>query len=82
MTPEQVVRQAMGTLVDAADKLRGLGDILEELAGTPGDAEPADLRRAALGIQAAATQAILTAALAVGVGERLSVVAAVSGDLT
>lgn len=66
----------MGTLVEAGDKLRGLGDLLEELAGTRGDAAPADLRRAALGVQASAVQAIMAAAVAVGVSERLTLIAA------
>ena len=66
----------MGSLLEAPDKLRGLGELLEELAGMPGDAAPADLRRTALGVQASAVQAIMTAAVAVGVGERLGLVAA------
>lgn len=69
------VRQAMGSLLEAADKLRGLGELLEELAGTPGDAAPADLRRTALGVQASAVQAILAASVAVGAGERLALMA-------
>jgi hypothetical protein len=73
---EAEVRRAMCALIGASDKLRGLGELLEELAGTPGHAAPADLRRAALGIQASAVQAILAAAIAVGVGERLTLVAA------
>lgn len=72
---DRAVRGAMTTLIESADKLRGLGELLEELAGTPGDAEPADLRRVALGVQASAVQAIMAAAVATGVGERLSLVA-------
>jgi hypothetical protein len=55
--------------------MRGLGELLEELAGVPGDAEAADLRRTALGIQAGAMQAIMAAAVVVGVGERLRLIA-------
>jgi hypothetical protein len=73
---EVEVRRAIGTLVEAGDKLRGLGELLEELAGTPGDAAPADLRRTALGVQASAVQAIMAAAVAVGVSERLTLIAA------
>ena len=74
---EARVVQAVGQLIDGADKLRGLADILEELGATPGNAEPVELRRTVVGIQSAAMQALLTAAMAVGLSERLSTIAQV-----
>ncbi|MFZ5895325.1 MAG: hypothetical protein ACOY0T_29995 [Myxococcota bacterium] len=71
------VRHAISQLVEGADRLRGLAEILEELGATPGNAEPPDLRRAVVGIQAAAMQALLMAATAVGLSERLSTIAAI-----
>lgn len=76
-TLETRVRQAIGQLIEGADKLRGLADLLEELGATPGDAEPPELRRTVIGIQSAAMQVLLTAALAVGLSERLSTIAQV-----
>lgn len=69
------VRAAVGQLVDGADKLRSLADLLEELGGTQGDAAPVDLRRAVVAIQAASMQVLFTAAHAVGLGDRIRVVA-------
>ena len=54
---------------------RSLADLLEELGGTPGNAEPIDLKRAVVGIQAAATQALFTACAAVGLGDRIRIIA-------
>ena len=74
-TLENHVRAAVGQLIDNADKLRSLADLLEELGGTPGNAEPIDLKRAVVGIQAAATQALFTACAAVGLGDRIRIIA-------
>lgn len=74
-TLESHVRSAAGQLVEGADKLRSLADLLEELGGTQGNADPVDLRRAVVGIQSAAMQALLTAAGAVGLGDRIRVIA-------
>lgn len=81
-TFETHVRSAVGQLVDGADKLRSLADILEELGGTPGNAEPVDLRRAVVGIQSAAVQVLLTAAQAVGLGDRIRVIAELKEEST
>lgn len=72
---ENHVRSAVSQLVEGADKLRSLADLLEELGGTQGNAEPVDLRRAVVGIQAAAMQALFTAAGAVGLGDRIRTIA-------
>ncbi|MFZ5891262.1 MAG: hypothetical protein ACOY0T_09450 [Myxococcota bacterium] len=74
-TLETHVRAAVSQLVEGADKLRSLADLLEELGGTQGNAEPVDLRRAVVGIQSAAMQALLTAATAVGLGDRIRTIA-------
>ena len=69
------VRQAVGQLIEGADRLRSLADMLEEIGGTRVDAEPVDLRRAVVGIQSAAMQVLLTAASAVGLGDRIRTIA-------
>lgn len=74
-TLESHVRAAVGQLVEGADKLRSLADLLEEFGGTQGDAEPVDLRRAVVGIQSAAMQALLMAAGAIGLGDRIRTIA-------
>lgn len=74
-TLENHVRAAVGQLVEGADKLRSLADLLEELGATQGNAEPVDLRRAVVGIQAAAMQALFTACAAVGLGDRIRTIA-------
>lgn len=72
---EHRVRQAVGQLVEGADKLRELGELLGEFGSLPASATPADLRQVVTGVQAAAMQALLTAANAVGLSERLSTIA-------
>lgn len=72
---EHRVRQAVGQLVDGADQLRNLAGILEELGALPASAEAQAIRQTVSGIQAAAMQALLTAANAVGLSERLSTIA-------
>lgn len=69
------VRTAVGQLVAGADHLRSLADLLEELGGTQGDAAPVDLKRAVVAIQSAAMQALFTACAAVGLGDRIRVIA-------
>lgn len=72
---ESHVRAAVSQLVEGAGKLRSLADLLEDLGATSVDAEAGDLRRAVVGIQSAAMQALLTAAQAVGLGDRIRVIA-------
>jgi hypothetical protein len=77
MSGATIIRKSIGQLIESADKLRNLAGILEELGATQGSAEPAELRRAVVGIQAAAMQVIFTGAMAVGVSERLNTIARV-----
>lgn len=72
---ERQVRTAVGGLVSHADTLRALADILEELGGTQADAAPVDLKRAVVACQSAAMQVVFTACAAIGLGDRMRVVA-------
>lgn len=74
-TLETQVRSAVGALVGHADTLRALADLLEELGGTQADAAPVDLKRAVVACQSAAMQAVFTACAAIGLGDRMRVVA-------
>ena len=74
-TLDNHVRQAVGQLVQDADQLRSLADLLEELGATQGNAAPVDLRRAVTCVQAVAMQVLVAACTAVGAGDRLRVIA-------
>jgi len=74
-TLETHVKQAIAQIVEGADRLRSLADLLEEVGGTRASAEPADLRRAVVATQSAAAQALLTACTAVGLGDRIRIIA-------
>lgn len=80
-TLNNCVRQAIGQLVQGADQLRSLADLLEELGATQGDAAPVDLRRAVMCVQAVAMQVLVAACTAVGAGDRLRVVASIREEV-
>lgn len=75
------VRSAMGELMNGAETLKGVAQMLDGYCDLPGHAEPEELKQVATGIRAAALHALLTATAAVGVSERLAAVANVRDGL-
>jgi len=69
------VRTAMGELMTGAENLKGVAQMLDDYCELSALAEPQELKQAATGIRAAALHALLTAAAAVGVSERLAAIA-------
>ena len=69
------VLKAVGQLVQGANQLRSLADLLEELGATQGSAAPVELRRAMVCAQAVAMQVLVAACGAAGAGDRLRVIA-------
>jgi len=75
------VRTAMGELMNGAESLKGVGQMLDDYCELSAHAEAEELRQVATGIRAAALHALLTASAAVGVSERLAAVASVRDGL-
>jgi hypothetical protein len=71
------VRVTMGELLQSAEQLRGLAEMLDGYCGLSGRAEAEEIKQVAIGIRATAVHALLTASAAVGLSERLSTVAIV-----
>jgi hypothetical protein len=75
MTSETVVRRAIGELVESAERLRALADLIEGFGATPFNAESSELRRAVVGIHAAAAQVVSVGTSTLGASERLAAIA-------
>lgn len=71
------VRAAMGELLNGAEQLKGLAQTLDGFCGLSGRAQADELKLVAIGVKATAIHAVLTAATAVGLSERLATIAAV-----
>ncbi len=71
------VRLTMGELLTAADQLKGLSQTMDGFCELSGHADVEEMRQVAVGIKATALHALLTAAMVVGLSERLNTVAAV-----
>lgn len=71
------VANAAAELLEGADALRGLAAALEASAGLEGGAQSERLRDTAIQVRATALQAMLSASMVAGVGERLSTCAGV-----
>jgi hypothetical protein len=69
------VRTTMGELLQGAEQLKGLAHALDGLCGLSARAEPEEIKQTAISIRATAVQALLTAASALGLSERLATVA-------
>ena len=69
------VRTTMGELLQGAEQLRGLAHALDGLCGLSARAEPEEIKQTAISARATAVQALLTAASAVSLSERLATVA-------
>lgn len=69
------VRTTMGELLQGAEQLRGLAHALDGLCGLNARAEPEEIKQTAISARATAVQALLTAASAVSLSERLATVA-------
>ena len=80
MTSDTVVRRAIGELVESAERLRALADLLEEFGATPFNAGLSELRRAVVGIHAAAAQVVSVGTSTLGASERLAAVAELRED--
>lgn len=75
VTSEAVVRRAIGEIVESAERLRALADLIEDFGATPCNAEASELRRAVVGIHAVAVQVVSVGTGALGASERLAAVA-------
>jgi hypothetical protein len=71
------VKSAVSELVTAGEQLRGLACVFDGFAGLNARADAEELRQAAIGVRAAALQALLTVTAVLGSSERLSSVAVV-----
>lgn len=70
------VQSAVRELSEGADLLQGLATTLDGYGGLRADADAGEIKQAAISVRATAVQALLMAATAVGISERLSTVAA------
>ena len=71
------VRATMSDLLSRAEHLKGLAETLDSFCELSGQATSDEIKQVAIGIMATAMHAVLTATAAVGLSERLNVVAAV-----
>lgn len=71
------VRNTVGELIQGAEQLKGLAVTLDGFSSLTATAEPDEIKQVAIGVRATAVQAMLVASTAIGLSERLAIVATV-----